>query len=160
MMISICAITVHAQATFDTIPPYKKDNRMPDFKILKLDNTWFSKEQLPKNDYTIIIYFAPDCGHCQHEMKEIIKEIDKFKKVNFVWVSFKSLAEISAFYVKYEISKYPNMYMGRDLDYKLPSFYRVKFTPFIAVYDKNNLFMKAFPGGAEMKDLLPVLKLN
>jgi hypothetical protein len=36
----------------------------------------------------------------------------------------------------------------------------VKFTPFVAVYDKNNLFIKAFEGGAEMKDLLAVLKLN
>ena len=118
------------------------------------------KEQLPKKEYTVIIYFAPDCGHCQHEMKEIIKSIDKFNKVNFVWVSFKSMPEISEFYLKYEISKYPNMFMGRDLDYKLPSFYRVKFTPFVAVYDKNNLFIKAFEGGAEMKDLLAVLKLN
>ncbi len=159
-LLSCCIISAKAQAGFDTIPPYKKDNRMPAFKIMKLDNTWFTKEQLPNKDYTVIIYFAPDCGHCQHEMKEIIKNIDKFNKVNFVWVSFKSMPEISEFYVKYEVSKYPNMYMGRDLDYKLPSFYRVKFTPFVAVYDKKGLFMKAFEGGAEMKDLLSLLKLN
>ncbi len=159
-LISICISTVNAQAGFDTIPPYKKDNRMPDFKIMRTDNSWFTKAQLPKNDFTVIIYFAPDCGHCQHEMKEIIKDIDKFNKVNFVWVSFKSMPEITEFYVKYNISKYPNMVMGRDLDYKLPSFYRVKFTPFVAVYDKKGLFIKAFEGGAEMKDLLPVLKLN
>ncbi len=159
-MLTFCAISLPAQAPFDTIPPYKKDNRMPAFKIMRLDNTWFSKEQLPKKDNTVIVYFAPDCGHCQHEIKEIIKNIDKFNKVNFVWVSYKSMPEISEFYVKYELSKYHNIFMGRDLDYKLPSFYRVKFTPFVAVYDKNNLFIKAFEGGAEMKELLPVLKLN
>ena len=159
-MVSFCAVSLHAQASFDTIPPYKKDNHIPPFKILKIDNTWFSNEQLPKKDYTIIIYFAPDCGHCQHEIKEIIKNYDKFSKVNFVWVSFKSLPEITEFYTKYEVAKYPNMIMGRDIDYKLPSFFRVKFTPFVAVYDKKGIFVKAFEGGAEMKDLLPVLKLN
>jgi thiol-disulfide isomerase/thioredoxin len=155
-----CITTANAQAGFDTIPPYKKDNHMPAFKIMRLDNSWLTKEQLPKKDYTIIIYFAPDCGHCQHEMKEIIKNIDKFNKVNFVWVSYKSMPEITEFYVKYELSKYPNIFMGRDLDYKLPSFYRVKFTPFVAVYDKKGIFVKAFEGGAEMNELLPVLKLN
>ena len=159
-LISLCITTAKAQAGFDTIPPYKKDNRMPAFKIMKTDNTWFSKDQLPNRDYTVIIYFAPDCGHCQHEMKEIIKNMDKLKNINFVWVSFKSMPEITEFYVKYNISKYPNMVMGRDLDYKLPSFYRVKFTPFVAVYDKKALFLKAFEGGAEMKELFPVLKVN
>jgi thiol-disulfide isomerase/thioredoxin len=159
-LLTLGVSSANAQAGFDTIPPYKKDNRMPDFKIMRTDNTWFSKAQLTHKDYTVIIYFAPDCGHCQHEMKEIIKNIDKFKKVNFLWVSFKSMPEINEFYVKYNISQYPNMVMGRDLDYKLPSFYRVKFTPFVAVYDKKGLFLKAFEGGAEMKELLPVLKLN
>ena len=50
------------------------------------------------------------------------------------------------------------MYAGRDPKYMVPAFYRVKFTPFVAVYDKKGLFVKAFDGGAEMPQLLPLLK--
>jgi len=66
---------VHAQSSFDTIPPYKKDKRLPAFQIQLVDSTLFSKAQLPKNkNYTVIVYFSPDCGHCQHEAKELVKK--------------------------------------------------------------------------------------
>lgn len=152
--------TLHAQPQIDTVPPYKKDNRMPDFKILQMNNNWVSRDQLPKRDYTVIVYFSPDCGHCQHEVKEMIKKMDQLSKVNLVWASYKSVEEIREFYLKYQMNKYSNMYVGREPTYKLPSFYRVKFTPFVAVYDKKGLFIKAYEGGVEMNDLLLLLKLN
>lgn len=157
LLFSFGCMAVNAQMQIDTVPPYKKDNRLPAFKIMQIDNTWLTKEQLPKSDFTVIIYFSPDCGHCQHEVKEIVKNIDKFKKVNFVWASYRSIPEIKEFYNTYGLNKYPNMFMGRDPDYKLPSFYRVKFTPFVAVYDKKGRFIKAFEQGAEMHELLPLV---
>jgi hypothetical protein len=91
-------------------------------------------------------------------MSEMIKSMDQLKDVNLVWASFKSLPEIKAFYTKFELNKYPNIFIGRDPEYLLPSFYRVKFTPFVAIYDKQGLFMQAFEQGVEMPILLPLLK--
>lgn len=160
LLFSSGLMALHAQMPIDTTPPYKKNNNMPDFRILQPDNNWFSKDQLPKRDYTVIVYFSPDCGHCQHEVKEMIKKIDRLSKVNLVWASYKSIEEIREFYFKYQMNKYSNMYVGREPTYRLPSFYRVKFTPFVAVYDKKGLFIKAYEGGVEMPELLTLLKLN
>lgn len=154
----IAFMSLNAQVQTDTLPPYKKDNHMPAFKIQKFDNSWLTRDQLPKNVQTVIIYFSPDCGHCKHEAKEIIKHIDKLKTVNFVWISYKPMEEIKEFYYVLGLDKFSNMYIGRDPNYAVPAFYRVKFTPFVAVYDKKGLFVKAFDGGAEMPQLLPLLQ--
>jgi thioredoxin-related protein len=158
LLFAISFFATQAQSVVDTIPPYKKDPRMPAFRITQLNNSILTKEQLPKNAYTVIIYFSPDCPHCKYELKEIVKNIDKLLKVTFVWVSYKPMAEIKDFYQKFELESYPNMYIGRDPEYKIPAFYRVKFTPFVAVYDKQSLLIKVFEGGVEMPELLPLLK--
>ena len=150
-------ITAHAQLIHDTIP-YKKNPRIPTFKITLINNTILTKEQLPKNVYTVIVYFSTDCEHCMHEIKEVKKNIGKLSKVTFVWVSYKPMPSIKEIYDKYEIQKYPNMYMGRDPDYQIPTFYRVKFTPFVAAYDKKGMLIKAWDGGVEMSELLHFLK--
>src|SRR5882757_1613828 len=80
--------------------PYKKDPKLPAFKILQTDSTWFSKDKLPKGyDYTAIIYFAPDCGHCQYTVGELTKHMDSLKNVSFVFVAsaYKPLSEIREF---------------------------------------------------------------
>jgi thioredoxin-related protein len=157
-LLVLSIISVTAQDSIDTIPPYKKDPKIPAFKIALTDGTWFTNEQLPKNKYTLIVYFSPDCEHCKHEIKEVIKNINELKDVNMVWASYKSLSEIKEFYTKFELSKYPNIFIGRDREYQLPSFFRVKFTPFVALYNKQGLFVQAFEQGSEMSILLPLLK--
>ena len=66
----------HAQSTNnnDTVPPYKKTTKIPEFAILKSDSTWFTNKELPANKPTVIIYFSPDCGHCQLTAQEFVKE--------------------------------------------------------------------------------------
>lgn len=154
-----CLGTVSAQMKVDTIPPYKKSLHIPAFRILQTDSTtWFTKEELPKSDYTIVVYFSPDCGHCQYEAKEFVKNMDSLKNTFMVWVSYKSISEIREFYHYYGLDQFSNLRMGRDPMYAVPSFYQVKFTPFIAVYNKRGMFVKAYESGVEMAELNALLK--
>ena len=93
----IAFVSLEAQVQPDTLPPYKKDNHMPAFRIQKFDETWLLETNLPKNVPTVIIYFSPDCAHCKHEAREIVKNIDKLKNVNFVWISYKEMELIKEF---------------------------------------------------------------
>jgi hypothetical protein len=139
--------------------PYRKDSVLPSFRILQTDSsTWFTKSQLPKSEFTIIIYFSPDCGHCQYEAKEIVKNIDSLKNTFMLWVSYKSISEIREFYHTYGLDKLPNLRIGRDPLYALPSFYQVRFTPFVAVYDSKGIFVKAYDKGVEMVELNALLR--
>ncbi len=135
--------TVSAQ-TADTLPPYKKDPRLPAFLIQQTDSTWFSREQLPKYDYTAIIYFSPSCGHCQITAKDIAQHMDSLKNVFFVFVAYTSIPEIKEFYNYYGLNVFPNVRMGRDPKYYIPSFFRVEYTPFVGVYDRDAMLLQVF----------------
>ena len=149
-------IAGHAQG-YDTTAPYKKDPTIPAFSILQSDSTWFNKTALPKNEPVVIIYFSPDCGHCQLTAHEFVEKMDKFKDVFFVWISYLSVDKIKTFADEYKLSQYANVRLGRDPKYYVPSFYKVRFTPFIAVYNKNGKFMQAYEGGTDPATILKLL---
>ena len=145
---------------FDTVPPYKKNPGIPPFKIMQPDSTWFTNAELPKNKPVVIIYFSPECGHCQLAAQEISNSIDKLKDAFFVWVSYYSVPEIKTFTINYKLTQYGNFRFGRDPKYFLPTYYRVRFTPFMAVYDNNGQFVQAFDQGASPETLATLIHDN
>jgi hypothetical protein len=48
--------------------------------------------------------------------------------------------------------------MGRDPKYFIPSFLRVEFTPFVAVYTPTGNFVKAYKQGANMTELIGLVQ--
>lgn len=135
---------LHAQNKVETPAPYQKDNHIPAFNILLTDSSFFTPAQLPKSDYTVIIYFSPDCGHCQIMAKELVKNIDSLRNAFFVMVAYKSLEDIKGFAGYYGLDKIPNLRLGRDQNYFVPAFYRVESTPFAAVYNSNLKLIKVY----------------
>ena len=141
----------------DTVPPYKKDPNIPAFLIQQADSSWFSLNELPKYDYTTIIYFSPTCGHCQIMAKDIASHKDSLKNMFFVFVSFNPLSEIKVFSSDYGLDEMINLRIGRDPKYDIPAFYRVQFTPFTAIYDSNRKLIRVYDpphNTAEVADLI------
>jgi thiol-disulfide isomerase/thioredoxin len=138
--------------------PYLKVPYVPPFKLLLTDSTWYTKEDLPKKKPIVVIYFSPDCSHCQWEAQQIVDSMEYLSNAFFVFASYKKMPEIKEFAEKYKLLAQPNIKVGRDTAYFIPSFFRVKFTPFIGMYDEDGKFVKAFPKGATIEDLRAVLE--
>lgn len=153
----ICIGGLGLQAQQSTLPPFLKTKKLPEFNILQTDSTWFTHKELPKADFTIIIYFSPDCGHCQHEAKEMMNYMDSLQHTFILWTSYRDMADIKGFAEEYGFFKHKNLKVGRDPSYGIPSFYQVKYVPFVAVYDKKGDYIKSFEGGVEMADLMILL---
>jgi len=146
----------------DSNAAYLRTKKLPEFKLLlsakNKDSVWFSDANIPANRPIIVIYFSPDCGHCQHEMREIIKNFDSLKKPFFVFCSFHPIDSIRAFATKYNLEKYPNMVMGRDVKYYIPVFFDVKFTPFVALYNTKKDFVTEYRQGIKMPELIQLIE--
>jgi thiol-disulfide isomerase/thioredoxin len=158
----LIAAASFAQSSQSSDAPYKKDPHLPHFNIVLPDSSWYTPEQLPKKgyDYTILVYFSPDCSHCQHEAKEIVGKMDSLKNAFFVFVAYKPLDEIAAFASYYGLDKFPNVKLGRDPQYFVPSFFRVTRTPFIVVYDKKQMLYKVYdPEVTNVPDASELAKL-
>lgn len=150
--------TIKAQTAIDNRPTYVKNPILPVFKLILTDSTLFTEKLIPQAEYTCIVYFSPDCSHCQYEADQLIKNIDSLKQVQFVWVSYRDFEDIRAFGKKYQFERYPNIIIGRDPEYTIPAFFQVKFTPFVALYDQNKEFLKVWESGVEMPELLQFIR--
>ena len=145
------------KASPDNTPMYKKVNTIPYFQLIQGDSSWFKSTDLPKNKPVAIIYFSPDCGHCQLTAQEFAANMDKFKNDFLVWVSFHTPEQIKAFGEKYKLSQYRNVRLGRDTTYYIPSFYQVRFTPFMAAYNRQGKLVETFEGGTDPATLAKAL---
>ena len=143
-------------AQFDSVrAPYMLSPSIPAFTIMKApDSSLFSQTDLHQKRPTIFFVFNPDCEYCQHETKDLLRNINKFRNAQIVMVSYMTFDMIADFYKKYKIANYPDITMGRDTEYKFLKFYKLKILPSTIVYDSNGKFKKIFRERVDMEDLL------
>lgn len=158
LIITLEFTAVKAQ-DFDTIPPYQKDSlHIPSFTILKTDSSYVNDQKIPKDKPLVIVYFSPTCGHCQFTADEFSKKMNEMKSFFFVWLSYSPLDEIKDFEIAYRLNQYKNVVVGRDANYYIPSFYRVKSTPFMAVYSKEGHLLQTYEKGTDPDTIINLLK--
>lgn len=157
LMVSLLASsTLFAQSNIDPNAPFLKDKNIPKFTLNLTTGKSFSNTQIPKNRYTCIIIFSPDCSHCQEEAAELTKNAAKFKNVFFIWNSYKEMNDIKEFAVKYGLDKQANVVVGRDPEFSIPVFFRPRMTPFVALYDRGQL-LKVYEQGVKVPELLKII---
>jgi len=93
----------------------------------------------------MVIYFSPDCSHCQHLMYELKPKMDAFKNTQVVMVTFvQQIKAIQVFARDFDLKKYPNFTVGTEgYTYVVQKYFDVHTTPYIALYDKNRKLVKA-----------------
>lgn len=141
--------------TEDTvIHPYQKNPKLPAFRLLSMDSSSvFNTYNIPSGKPIILIYFGPECEHCQRFTEGMLKSIDSLKDFRIYMFTFANLTQLKGFYEKYHLSQYKNITMGKDYEFFFPSFYGARFVPYIAVYDKHKHFSKKFEGSATVTEL-------
>jgi thioredoxin-related protein len=135
---------------------------IPPFHILKTDSTYFTPANLKKNQPVMIIYFSPDCSHCQHLMYEMKPKMKQFGNTQIVMVTFMEpsmLIALKNFYRDFDLAKYPNVTVGTEgHTYVVQRYYQVKTTPYIAIYNRNGKLVKAFDKVPSMDELIATVK--
>jgi len=140
--------------TTDKRPDYLKNPSIPEFTVYKApDSTAFTNNDLKEKEATLLMIFSPECGHCQNETRELIKNIDHFKHTQILMVTWLPYSEMSAFYHDYKIGEHPQITMGWDRkDFFLP-YYHVQTYPQLVVYDKHGKYVKSFSGAINLEDV-------
>lgn len=147
--------TVKSQSHSDTIPAHLKLLKLPDFKLLLTDSSSsFYTEQLSKKKNTILMSFSPDCDHCKNQTKELIENIKQLKDVQIVMATTYPFNMMKDFYNAYNIAKYKNIIMGRDVLYFFPKYYQNHYLPLITIYNKNGDLLHYFDGGVATPQLI------
>lgn len=156
-LVLFVSVWAKGQSPISALPPYAQ-KPLPTYALLRTDSTVVRSVDLPAYPYTLFVYFSPDCGHCQTEAENLNAQMDSLQNVLLVWVSYRDWQDIRRFYLQYNMARFPNVVMGRDPEYILPSFFKVRFTPYVALYDKNKKFVKAWESGIAMSELLQLVR--
>jgi thioredoxin-related protein len=147
-------LSVSLQAQNDTTAPFRRNPIIPPFDLMQVDSSSLTKDKIDKKHNTLIMFFSPDCTHCQHQMEDMIKGMDSLKNVQIVMATYQPFEEMVSFYKKYEIEKYHNIKMGRDSKYFLPPYFRMKSLPYLALYDKKGNLITTFEGNHSVAKLV------
>ncbi len=132
---------------------------IPPFKMMLSNNKIFTAAQLPKGKPTVLIYFDPECEHCQKLMGELFKKINEFKKVQIVMITYKPISEVIPFEKLHNTKKYNNIIVGTEgLAFYVRNYYGIMTMPFTAVYDKKGNLNHSYVKETPLDDLINRLK--
>ncbi len=133
----------------------KKAGEIPPFKMLQTNGRYFTAMDIPREKPIVIIYFAPDCEHCQVLMNELFKKMPAFKNTELVLVTFKSIEEVADFEKAYGTRKYDNIHVGTEGNtFFLRMYYKIQNTPFTILYDKNGKAICSYRAKTPVDDLI------
>ena len=153
LSIIFCSITVIAQESNQ--PTYLRFPTIPPFELLSVDSTTtITKADLKKNQPLMLMFFSPDCDHCQHQMQDMLKEMESFKKIQIIMATYQPFNMMKDFYHKYGLSNYSNIRVGRDTKYFLPPYYQMMNLPYLALYDKKGNLITTFAGNQKVPVIL------
>lgn len=141
--------------------PYMSDKSLPPFNILEVDSTTiFNTDKLPSGQPILLMYFSPDCEHCQHETESIIQNMDSLKDVKIVMCTALPFDKMRNFWAYYKLANYPNIIMGRDYEFFFSRHFGSQYVPYLAIYDRHKKLVKVFDGGTKVSTIIALTHGN
>src|SRR5579864_2134147 len=114
----------------------RQEPHLPFFNLLLSDSiTRLNTAMIPEGKPTILLYFSPDCEHCQHETESLLHSMDSLKKIHFYFITTDSFDRMRVFYQHYKIHNYPNITIGRDYRFFFPNHFGSPVPPYLVIYD-------------------------
>ena len=138
---------------------FRAKPNMPSFKLLLLDSvTVFDTKDIPGGKPSILIFFSPDCEHCQAETASILKNMDSLKNVNFYFITTDSIHQMKVFNGYYNLPRFSNITVGRDINYSFSSKFSGAVPPFSVLYDRHKMLRFLFNGETTASQFLGAIR--
>jgi hypothetical protein len=118
---------------------------------------WIGAKPGINNQKTIILFFHPECEHCQYEAKSIVSELNQFGSANIWWISSADKSSIQLFLKKYQLNTLPNQYFAHLPIELISTTFGSISVPHIFIYDENQHLLKEFKGETKIEALIKYL---
>lgn len=105
----------------------------------------------------ILIFFSPDCDHCQREATAIQKEIQRFKDYTLYFIASNPADELLSFSGTYSLAGYPNVFFARAKPDEVSQAFGSMGVPTIFVYSSEKTLTKRFSGETDVDDIIDAL---
>lgn len=134
--------------------PTSPKNELPNLPLTKPDQTKMSTKDLKGK--TVLIFFEPDCEHCQREANEMQQHLSAFSKYTVCFFSPAPMDQMQQFFMKYNLSG-PNIFFAQTpFNIILQELGAIP-APSVYIYSEEGKLVKAFKGETPMANILPLL---
>jgi len=128
------------------------------FQIRLTNGQQYTSSQLAAGP-VVLIYFSPDCEHCQNFTKDMVKNFNVFVNKQVVMVTFQAMDMLKPFVAQYNLGSYSNVKVGTEgTSYAVQRYYQIRSFPYIAIYDKSGKLVKTFEGEQPHAEIFKTLK--
>lgn len=130
---------------------------IPKFSFRNINGGLFTNQDIKINTPTLFVYFNTECEFCNEEAKMIKENIQKFKNIQLIFVSFEQPELIKTFATKHQLNSYPNIYLLYDNKVTFATTFDVNSLPCLVFYDKNQKLIEKIKGQTKIEILLKKL---
>ena len=142
-----------------SLDSWAQSNKVPPFRMTQSNGKLFNATNLPQGKPIMIIYFSPDCDHCQVMMKNWFKKVNDFKKASVAMITFLPIDKVMTFEKDFKVKQYPNIIVGTEgLSFFVRNYYQIMDMPFAALYDKNGNLIASYQKNIPLNELADKLK--
>ena len=104
---------------------------------------------------TVIIYFHPECEHCQYEASEIGKQSERFGKVNMIMVTpDDSIKRVEDFAIKYRLGEVDNLAILLDRKNQFKNHFGASVIPSVFIYGSDKKLLKMYKGETKLDAII------
>tara|TARA_R110001592_G_scaffold363285_1_gene683196 strand:+ start:4082 stop:4696 length:615 start_codon:yes stop_codon:yes gene_type:complete len=135
----------------------EKTKELPPLSFNNLDETIFNYINEVEQQ-TLIIYFHPECEHCQYEAKQIVANKEQFNRIQILMISPAPLTQIKQFNSDYLLDKIPSLKVLWDKEQKFESYFGNTTFPTVFIYSKQNQLQKKYKGEVKIEAILKHLE--
>ncbi|KAA6439120.1 redoxin domain-containing protein [Dyadobacter flavalbus] len=133
-------------------------NKIAPFQIRLTNGQQFTSSQLAAGP-VVLIYFSPDCEHCQNFTQDMVKNFNVFTNKQVVMVTFQAMDMLKPFVSRYNLGSYSNVKVGTEgTSYAVQRYYQIRSFPYVAIYDKSGKLVKTFEGEQPHAEIFKTLK--
>lgn len=131
-------------------------NEQPSFVLTLLDNTQVNVKDLTgKNG---LIFFQPDCDHCQREAQEFERNLEAFGGTTLYFITSGPMEEIKAFADTYKLNGRPNVHFAFTPAINVLNNYGPISAPSVYIYSADHKLVKGFNGETPIERIVAAAK--
>jgi len=149
---------------FFSAKPFEKNQRpapapvstvYPNMKLMFPDGSIRSARDLPAK--SILIFYFPDCDHCQREAADISKHLTAFKNYHVWFIAVVPFPEIQKFAIDYKLIGYNYVHFVQTEPKDITDNYGGIQTPSLYIYSKEKKLVKYFNGETKVEEIIKFL---
>lgn len=134
---------------------------IPSFNVQLADSTtWITAKDIPQGQATALVYFGPYCPYSQHQVKELIDNLEDLKDMHIYLITPFPYQDMHQFYELYKLSKYKNIITASDTANTIGTSLNIVGFPYTAIYNKSGKLVKAYYGSIKTQKIKDALKVH